>query len=493
MVIDDGTIEAFLNDKEKEKFHKFSDDTKRNEQDQKAKSNDGANNFLAEDEENQENSSNNEESEKSKNSKDNEESEKSENSKDTKKDNEENENSSDDEPNLKPENFENEEDFIDAVMDGYDDESVLLSFCICLLNEDWLEFCEMKKKQANKIAKNQKKKKKKEWDDIDNDSELSDLEIREEDELFVLCGSDEAQEVFTCEINTFDTKLRTYFTHHEIILSTFPLCCCWLNFTPFQDSNSEQGNYLAVGTVEEGIEIYNLDVVDYVEPIAMLGGRSKKRNKVNSKTKNQDNDASQQLQSKDDQDDKDVNSEDENTLLEDEIKEYYDMNPSTRFKMEVEDKELLFGTLTSDSHEDSVLCLDWHSKSPHTLMSGGADGHLKQWDLSFCKSVKTWSYEEYHKGKIQCLRIHPIEWNLVLSGSTDKTIRLCDTKSSNSKIWNFFHCDIESLQWHPRTPTMFVAGLENGKLVFVDFRKEDKPLLEIELSAFENTNIHVII
>ncbi len=62
--------------------------------------------------------------------------------------------------------------------------------------------------------------------------------------------------------------------HHDILLPAFPLCSAWLDCSPGGPS-SVHANMVAVGTMEPGIEIWDIDVVDAVEPAATLGGEEK--------------------------------------------------------------------------------------------------------------------------------------------------------------------------------------------------------------------------
>ena len=60
------------------------------------------------------------------------------------------------------------------------------------------------------------------------------------------------------------------YVHHDIMLPAVPLCLAWLDCVP---SGEEHGNLVAVGSMEPGIELWALDVMDAVEPLATLGGR----------------------------------------------------------------------------------------------------------------------------------------------------------------------------------------------------------------------------
>ncbi len=49
------------------------------------------------------------------------------------------------------------------------------------------------------------------------------------------------------------------YVHHEVMLPAFPLCAAWLDCRA--DGGAGQANYAAVGTLEPGIEIWDLDLV----------------------------------------------------------------------------------------------------------------------------------------------------------------------------------------------------------------------------------------
>lgn len=60
------------------------------------------------------------------------------------------------------------------------------------------------------------------------------------------------------------------YVHHEVMLSAFPLSLAWMDCNPA--GGEEPGNFVAVGTFSPEIEIWNMDIIDAVEPLATLGG-----------------------------------------------------------------------------------------------------------------------------------------------------------------------------------------------------------------------------
>ena len=73
------------------------------------------------------------------------------------------------------------------------------------------------------------------------------------------------------------------YIHHDLILAAYPLSLQWLPFNPTTPNIS--GNCLAVGTFMPEIEVWNLDVLDVLEPITRLGGVKRIESKSGKKRK----------------------------------------------------------------------------------------------------------------------------------------------------------------------------------------------------------------
>jgi periodic tryptophan protein 1 len=124
---------------------------------------------------------------------------------------------------------------------------------------------------------------------MDNDSasdDDEDDEIKPNDSLLVVAMTED--EYSHLEVQLYNSEEGNLFVHHDITLPEFPLCLAWMDCPPYLNekdgSQLTVGNYIAVGTFNPAIEIWNLDVLDPLEPSAVLGGL--KTNKSNKKLKN---------------------------------------------------------------------------------------------------------------------------------------------------------------------------------------------------------------
>lgn len=122
------------------------------------------------------------------------------------------------------------------------------------------------------------------FEEDSEDEDAEDDEIRPTDSLLAVAMTED--EYSHLEIQLF-TEDGTLYVHHDITLPDFPLCLAWLDCPPYQNESGVQsnvGNFMAVGTFNPAIEIWNLDVLDPLEPTATLGGEAPvKKNKGNKK------------------------------------------------------------------------------------------------------------------------------------------------------------------------------------------------------------------
>lgn len=212
----------------------------------------------------------------------------------------------------------------------------------------------------------------------------------------------------------YDEENSNLYVHHDFILGAYPLDCEWLPFNPLDTENS--GNCLAVSSFDTGIEIWDLDLMNPVEPVTTLGGtklsKAKKRRKPTKK-------------------------------------------------------------LVSGSHTDSVLTLANHPTRNNLLASGSADCSVKIWDVfeSSCKMTITTFYD-----KIQTVNWSPHDEKLLAVGGFDKEVALINADTPKLKQSFLTPGVIEKVQFSPYDPNVLSASTESGHLLFLDIRNMGTPL-----------------
>ncbi|PRQ47519.1 putative transcription factor WD40-like family [Rosa chinensis] len=251
---------------------------------------------------------------------------------------------------------------------------------------------------------------KKDKDDDEDSEDSEDMTINPNDAVIV-CARNE-DDISQLEIwlytETEDGEPDVY-VHHDIIISAFPLCTAWLD-CPLK--GGDKGNFIAVGLMgEPTIEIWDLDIIDEVQPCVVLGGIAEKKKKKGKKT-------------------------------------------SIKYK--------------EDSHTDSVLGLAWNKEYRNILASASADKQVKIWDVATGKCNITM---EHHTDKVQAVAWNHFAPQVLLSGSFDHSIVLKDGRVPTHSGYKWtVTADVESLAWDPHTEHSFVVSLEDGTVQGFDIR-----------------------
>eukprot|EP00262_Sarcandra_glabra_P006546 TRINITY_DN18883_c0_g1_i1.p1 TRINITY_DN18883_c0_g1~~TRINITY_DN18883_c0_g1_i1.p1 ORF type:complete len:523 (+),score=124.44 TRINITY_DN18883_c0_g1_i1:86-1570(+) len=244
--------------------------------------------------------------------------------------------------------------------------------------------------------------------DDDDDEEIEDLAIKPTDAVIV-CARNE-DDVSHLEVWIFEESEdgdSNMYVHHDIMLPAFPLCTAWLDCNL---KNEDKGNFIAVGSMEPAIELWDLDLLDEVQPFMVLGGVSKKKRK-GKKT-------------------------------------------SVKYK--------------KDSHKDSVLGLAWNKEVRNVLASASADKTVKVWDVFTGECSLTM---DHHTDKVQAVAWNRQVPEVLISGSFDHSVVMMDMRyHPHAGIKWPVTADVESLAWDPHTEYSFVVSLEDGTVQGFDIR-----------------------
>jgi len=265
----------------------------------------------------------------------------------------------------------------------------------------------------------------------DDESEMDEMELRATDLVFLAARNED--EVGHLEVYVYEAADNVQggnlFVHHDIMLPAFPLCVGWMGFNPKEPD--APGSLAAVGSMAPGIEVWDLDVVDAVDPVVVLGGVDEERSAEEKKKR----------------------------------------------KKKGKKATLVF---QPGSHEDAVMSLSWNSHVRNVLVSGSADATVKVWDLAKCECAQTLTH---HVSKVQSVLWNPAEANVLATGGFDHRAYVLDMRDPehNQLRWEVT-ADVETIAWHPEQPTVFLVSSEDGMVCAFDARlgAGSKPMYRLQ-------------
>lgn len=254
------------------------------------------------------------------------------------------------------------------------------------------------------------------------EDEKEDEIIKKDDNLYVVGKMEE--ESSCLEVYVYNEAEDSLYVHHDILLESFPLCLEWLSFDPAL--NGKSGNYVALGTMENDIQIWDLDIVNTIEPAYILAGQKKKKKKKGSAT-----------------------------------------------------------STNKSGHTDAVLCLSWNTNAVNVIASGSADKSICLWDLS---KVTTVHRLTHHSDKIQSVKWHPQDPQSLLTGSFDKSAAVLDCRSPKTfKSWKISG-ECEQVLWNHFSPYNFFVSSDDGVVQYFDVRTEE-PVFTLHAHDMATTGI----
>jgi len=113
--------------------------------------------------------------------------------------------------------------------------------------------------------------------DEDEKSEQENHMIKPNDNLVAIARFERTEEIdsWSLEVHVYNEEEDSYFPHHDNLLANFPVCMEWLNYDPTSEEK-EPANLVAIGNIDNFIEVWDLDQIATLEPTFVLGKISKK-------------------------------------------------------------------------------------------------------------------------------------------------------------------------------------------------------------------------
>jgi periodic tryptophan protein 1 len=129
-----------------------------------------------------------------------------------------------------------------------------------------------------------------EFANVEYDPQLENYKDEEDEEENLITANDcvlvtglQNGDFSELQVYIYVQETSSLYIHHDIILPAYPLCLEWLPYNP--SIPNAIGNCLATGSFLPEIEIWNLDVIDVLEPVARLGGVKREQSKSGKKRK----------------------------------------------------------------------------------------------------------------------------------------------------------------------------------------------------------------
>ncbi|KAK6603438.1 transducin family protein [Botrytis cinerea] len=272
----------------------------------------------------------------------------------------------------------------------------------------------------------------------DEDEDREELQILATDNMLLAAKIED--EIAHLEVYVYEDGADNLYVHHDIMLPAIPLCVEWLDLPvgkPSVDKDS-RANFVAVGTFDPDIEIWDLDTVDCM-------AKKKKKNKKSKKANDEFHvDAVLSLA---------ANRHHRNLLASssaDKTVKLWDLHTTTCAK-------------SYTHHTDKVCSLAWHPKESTVLLSGSYDRTVVAADMRAPDAkAPRWGVES----DVENVRWDPHDSNYFYVSTESGVIHFHDIRkapanpSATKPVWMLqAHDDsVSSFDINPTIPGFLATG-----------------------------------
>jgi ribosome assembly protein RRB1 len=156
-------------------------------------------------------------------------------------------------------------------------------------------------------------------------------------------------------------------------------------------------------------------------------------------------------------------------------------------------------------HTAEGFALDWSAQVEGRLLSGDNDKLIRMWEM---QNGAGWAGGAApfvgHAGSVEDVQWSPVEANVFASCSSDRTIKVWDTRASNASMLSIdaHNTDVNVIAWNALMTYLIVSGADDGSFSIWDFRRagagaaasfrwHTQPITSVEWSPDEDSVLAV--
>ncbi|XP_044255821.1 periodic tryptophan protein 1 homolog [Tribolium madens] len=291
-------------------------------------------------------------------------------------------------------------------------------------------------------------------------SSLADLQNNEEDNFSESDDSDKEDEIIkpndnlilvghvegdasSLEVYIYNEEEESLYVHHDILLPAFPLCFEWLDYEP----NAPKGSYCAIGSMTPVIQVWDLDIINCIEPAFNLGrAASIKKNRPHIGHK----DAVL-------------------TLAWNKTYEHVLASGSVDKTILLWDLEKKTPSTTICAFKDKVQCMQWHKLEAQTLLAGSSDKKAKVFDCRNPETHQTWKIN----GEVETLVWNPLQPFSFFAGSDTGNLQYFDCRKGQVWTVEAHEKEVTGLVASAQCPGLLVTSSPDGAIKVWDYTENE--------------------
>ena len=289
-----------------------------------------------------------------------------------------------------------------------------------------------------------------------DEDEIEDYQVKPTDNLVVV---GQTEDVYShLEVSIYDEYDNHVFVHHDIMLASYPLCLEWLNYDP---ESEKPGNLVAVGTMSPQIEVWDLDIVDCVEPAFTLGDTKRKTKK---KSRGHRSEVMALAWNRSQRNMMASGSADNTVKL-------WDLTNQTCVR-------------TYEHHTDKVQSVAWNPTQAPVMLTGSFDKTAQVFDSRSPSAIAVWKFA----AEIECLTWNPYEPHSFLASTEDGAVYAADTRQSGALLFTLdaHQASVSQVTFSKYVPGMMVTASADASIKLWDVQGGKPSFLiarELELGA----------